>query len=97
VGAGTEIRVNTERPELPISLTEMAQGSWVIFELPGFTSAGSGKQQDSLQALRKASETSYFKAPDALWVKLVVQDAPKGIGRDEFGPGEPRASIVVRR
>jgi hypothetical protein len=97
VRAGTEIRVNTERPELPISLTEMAQGSWVIFELPGFTSAGSGKQQDSLQALRKASETSYFKAPDALWVKLVVQDAPKGIGRDEFGPGEPRASIVVRR
>jgi cell migration-inducing and hyaluronan-binding protein len=53
----------------------MDQGSWVIFELPGFTNAASGKQQDSLDALRKASETSYFRDKDALWVKLVVTDA----------------------
>ena len=53
----------------------MDQGSWVMFELPGFANAASGKQQDSLDALRKASETSYFKDKDALWVKLVVTDA----------------------
>jgi hypothetical protein len=97
VRAGTEIRVKTERAELPISLTEMARGSWVIFELPGFTTATSGKRQDSLEALRKATETSYFKAPDAVWVKLVVTEPPKGVGRDQFGPLDTQASIVVRR
>jgi len=89
--------VKTERPELAISLTEMAEGSWVIFELPGFAEATSGKQQDSLDALRKATETSYFKAPDAVWVKLVIPTAPKGVGRDEFGPLDSQTSIVVRR
>ena len=47
------------------------RGSWVIFELPGFTTAASGTPQDSLDALRKASDTSYFKDKDALWVKVV--------------------------
>jgi hypothetical protein len=68
-----------------------------VFELPGFTSADAGKQQDSLDALRKATETSYFKAPDAVWVKLVVPTAPKGVGREEFGPLDTQASITVRR
>jgi cell migration-inducing and hyaluronan-binding protein len=49
----------------------MDKGSWVIFELPGFTTAASGKQENSLDALRKSSETAYFKDKDALWVKLV--------------------------
>jgi cell migration-inducing and hyaluronan-binding protein len=97
VRAGTEIRVKTERAEVPIGLTEMAKGSWVVFELPGFASANSGQQQDSLDALRKATETSYYKAPDAVWVKLVVPTAPKGIGRDQFGPGDTQASITVSR
>jgi hypothetical protein len=97
VRAGTEIRVKTERTEVPLSLVEMAKDSWVVFELPGFTSATSGKQQDSLDALRKATETSYFKAPDAVWVKLVVPTAPQGIGRDQFGPSDIQASVVVRR
>ena len=97
VRAGTEIRVKTERPEVAISLSEMAKDSWVIFELPGYTSATSGKQQDSLDALRKATETSYFKGPDAVWVKLVIPTAPKGIGMDQFGPGDTQASITVRR
>jgi hypothetical protein len=97
VRAGTEIRVKTERAEVPISLTEMAKDSWVVFELPGFTSASSGKPQDSLDALRKATETSYFKAPDAVWVKLVVPTVPKGIGRDQFGPGDTQTSITVSR
>src|SRR5271155_824478 len=60
VRAGTEIRVKTERPEVAISLSEMAKDSWVVFELPGFANATSGKQQDSIDALRKATETSYF-------------------------------------
>ena len=55
----------------------MDKGSWVIFELPGFANAASGTKQDSMDALRKASETSYFRDKDALWVKLVV---PAGSG-----------------
>ena len=39
---------------------------------------------DSLDALRRATETSYFKAQDAVWVKLVIPTAPKGVGRDQF-------------
>jgi hypothetical protein len=71
VRAGTEIKVTTERPTLSLTLTEMDAGSWVIFELPGFTTAASGTEQSSLDALRKASDTSYFKTKDALWVKVV--------------------------
>ncbi|MDQ2640490.1 MAG: hypothetical protein M3Y79_07910 [Pseudomonadota bacterium] len=97
VRAGTEIRVKTERPEVPISLTEMGKGSWVVFELPGFAKADSGKEQVSLDALRKATETSYFKGPDAVWVKLVVPTAPKGIGMDQFGPLDTQASITLSR
>ncbi len=97
VRAGTEIRVKTERPEVSISLTEMAKDSWVVFELPGFANATSGKQQDSIDALRKATETSYFKGPDAVWVKLVIPTAPKGIGMDQFGPSVTQTSITVRR
>ena len=43
----------------------------MIFELPGFTTAASGTAQDSLDALRKASATSYYKDKDSLWVKVV--------------------------
>ena len=49
----------------------MEAGSWVMFELPGFTTAASGTAQDSLDALRKATTTSYYKANGSLWVKLV--------------------------
>src|SRR5690606_8295718 len=71
VRAGTEIRVTTERPTLNLTLSEMDLGSWVIFELPDFTTAASGEAVDSLDALRSASVTSYYKGEDALWVKLV--------------------------
>ena len=71
VRAGTEIKVTTERPSVSLTLTELDSGSWVIFELPGFTTAASGTPQNSLDALRKASDTSYFKGKDALWVKVV--------------------------
>ena len=64
---------------MPLTLTEMDAGSWVIFELPGFTTAASGTPQDSLDALRKASATSYYKSPESLWVKVVSSgDAGNG-------------------
>ena len=76
VRAGTEIKVTTERPNVSLSVTELDKGSWVIFELPGFTTAASGAAQDSLDALRKASDTSYYKGKDSLWVKLVSNGDP---------------------
>jgi cell migration-inducing and hyaluronan-binding protein len=71
VRAGTEIKVATERPSVALTVTELDPGSWVIFELPGFTTAASGTAQDSLDALRKASDTSYFQGNGSLWVKVV--------------------------
>ena len=50
----------------------MNDGSWLIIELPGFTAAASGTKQGSLDALRAASDTSYFMGEDALWVKVVA-------------------------
>ena len=71
VRAGTEIKVTTERPNVSLGVSELEAGSWVIFELPGFTTAASGAEQSSLDALRKATATSYFKGNGSLWVKLV--------------------------
>ena len=50
--------------------------SWVMFELPGFTSAALGTAKDSLDALRASNDTSYFKGKDALWVKIVSNGDP---------------------
>ena len=44
-------------------------------DLPGYSKA-EAKEASSLDALRKASETSYFKDKDSLWVKMVVATAP---------------------
>jgi cell migration-inducing and hyaluronan-binding protein len=85
VRAGTEIKVTTERPSLSLSVNELDRGSWVIFDLPGFTTAASGTRQDSLEALRSASDTSYYKAADSLWVKLVSPGDP-GNGAPGGGP-----------
>lgn len=93
VRAGTEVEVKTERPVVTLSLSEMDQGSWVIFKLPGFTTAAAGTQQGSLDALRKANQTSYFRDGDTLWVKLVVTDAP----RMPIRPLDIQASIAVSR
>ena len=68
--------MTTERPSVPLTLTELDRGSWVIFQLPGFTTAASGAPQDSLDALRKASATSYYKGKDSLWVKMVSNGDP---------------------
>jgi cell migration-inducing and hyaluronan-binding protein len=81
VRAGTEIKVTTERPTVSLRLSELDKGSWVIFQLPGFNSVASGTPQASLDALRTASDTSYFKDNDALWVKVVSPDSgPIGLG-----------------
>jgi len=93
VRAGTEIQVKTERPEVTLSLAEMDQGSWVMFELPGFTNAASGTEQPSLDALRQANETSYFRDRDALWVKLVAGPPIMPVIR----PTDLQASIAVSR
>jgi hypothetical protein len=85
--SGTEITVTTERPDVSLSLSELDAGSWVVFELPGFTTAASGTQQNSLDALRRASDTSYFEDQDALWVKVV----------SDGGPGRGGTSIQVSR
>jgi cell migration-inducing and hyaluronan-binding protein len=92
VRAGTEIKLVTDRPSLPLTLTEMDAGSWVIFELPGFTTAASGTEQSSLDALRKASDTSYFKDQDALWVKVVSN----GSGARGATPGSGTSLQVSR-
>ena len=93
VRAGEEIKVVTERKSLPLRLTEMEKGSWVIFELPGFTTAAAGAPADSLEALRKASDTAYFKGKDALWVKLVSN----GEGARISGPGAGGTTVEVSR
>jgi cell migration-inducing and hyaluronan-binding protein len=83
VRAGTEYKVSTETESVNINVSELDAGSWVMFELPGFTTADSGVEQSSLDALRQAGATSYYKGNDTLWIKLVsTGDIP---GR---GPGQ---------
>jgi hypothetical protein len=96
IASGAEITVATERPSVSLGLQEMNQGSWVMFELPGFTTANSGTPQDSLDALRKANATSYYRGDDALWVKLVVANTGGGGARGGGGPGGG-TSIEVSR
>jgi len=95
VRAGTEYKVTTERATLNINVKELDAGSWVIFELPGFTSASTGTVQDSLDALRKANTTSYYKGNGSLWVKLVSSGDVLGSGPGK-GPG-PGDSLEVSR
>jgi cell migration-inducing and hyaluronan-binding protein len=71
IQSGTEIKAVTERPAMSVSVSELNAGAWVIFELPGFTSATAGTPQDSLDALRNATSTSYYRGEGSLWVKLV--------------------------
>ena len=91
--AGTEIQVKTERTEVTLSLAEMDKGSWVIFELPGFAKSASGTEQRSLNALRQANETSWFRDGNALWVKLVAGPPVMQIIR----PTDLQVSMTVSR
>ena len=95
VRAGTEYKVTTQRPSVNINVKELDKGSWVIFELPGFTSATSGTSVDSLDALRQASATSYYKGNGSLWVKVVSTGDVLGSGPGKGkGPGD---SLEVSR
>jgi hypothetical protein len=87
IGSGAELRIETARPTLTLSLQEMEQGSYVIFELPEFSKAGHGLALNSLEALKAASQTAYFQTDQSLWVKLVVADAEGSAIPD--GPGGP--------
>ncbi len=86
VRAGSEFKVSTDRPTLALNVKELNTGSWVIFELPGFTAATEGTEQSSMDALRNATATSYYKGNGALWVKLVSVGDVLGSGSGK-GPG----------
>jgi cell migration-inducing and hyaluronan-binding protein len=87
VRAGTEIKAETQAASVSINLSELDSGSWVIFELPGFTTAATGTAQNSLDALRSATSTSYYKGENALWVKVVSTGGPAGRGGRGGGGG----------
>ena len=95
IRSGAEVRVETSRTDLSLSLREMEDGSWVIFELPGFTTPAGGAEQPSLAALREAGETSYYTEEGTLWVKLVVDNSAganvqigtPGVGVSTVGTG----------
>jgi cell migration-inducing and hyaluronan-binding protein len=74
---------------------ELDAGSWVMFELPGFTAANSGTAVASLDALRKAGDTSYYKGDGALWVKIVSTGDVLGSGPGK-GPGAGTTVQVSR-
>ncbi|WAT17936.1 G8 domain-containing protein [Aurantiacibacter sp. MUD11] len=98
IGSGAELRVETGRETLALSLREMDEGSFVIFELPGFAASASGAEQASLDALRAAGETAFFKDDDSLWVKLMVEDAAgEGTVVEQVGNLRAQATIEVRR
>jgi cell migration-inducing and hyaluronan-binding protein len=110
IRSGAEVRLETSRQALSLSLREMDDGAWVIFELPGFTTPAGGVEQASLDALRAATQTSYFRAEGTLWVKLVVDNAAginvtigrpgAGVSTVGTGPGgafQAGASLDVSR
>jgi cell migration-inducing and hyaluronan-binding protein len=98
IPSGAEVRISTAKDKLSLNLREMDKGSWAIFELPGFTSAAVGAPQDSLDALRAAKATSYFKDKNSLWVKLVVEDpTPKGPIVVQVGTLRAQATIDVSK
>jgi cell migration-inducing and hyaluronan-binding protein len=72
------------------SITELDRGSWVIFELPGFTTAAAGTSVESVDALRAATATSYYKGTGSLWVKLVSNG-------DQIAPPSPATTLSVSR
>ena len=71
----------------------MDDGSSVIIEMPGFTTADAGAEQSSLAALRAASEMSYYKDDETLWVKLVAANDGDG---SAGGFGAPPSVTVSR-
>jgi cell migration-inducing and hyaluronan-binding protein len=79
-----------------INVSELDSGSWVIFELPGFTTAATGTARPSLEALRSATSTSYYKAEGALWVKIVSTGGGGGRGGAPGGGGRGGGGSAVQ-
>jgi cell migration-inducing and hyaluronan-binding protein len=77
IRSGAEVAVDTARDSLPLRLSAK-DGSWVVLKLNGFTAADKGAAQGSLAALRAASETSYYKDGDTLWLKLFAEKQAGG-------------------
>ncbi|MGV3590710.1 MAG: G8 domain-containing protein [Gammaproteobacteria bacterium] len=98
IRSGAEVRVDTARDSLALALRQMDDEAYVIFELPGFTSAAGGEEASSLAALKEASSTAYFKDGDTLWVKLVVDaDYKDGPVVERVGSHRAQAHLVVNR
>jgi cell migration-inducing and hyaluronan-binding protein len=98
IPSGAEVRISSGRDNLSLHLREMEKGSWVLFELPGFAAPAGSQQLASLEALRAADKTSYFKDGEILWVKLVVEDdAADGPIVVQVGTLRAQASIDVSR
>ncbi|HWK41991.1 MAG TPA: G8 domain-containing protein [Croceibacterium sp.] len=96
IPSGAEVKAETESEVLDIGLTEMEDGSWVIFELPGFKTANTGARSGSIAALRAANETSYYSAGNSLWVKLVANSS--NVSRNGGPPGMGGGNTIqVRR
>ncbi|HEY6814036.1 MAG TPA: G8 domain-containing protein [Croceibacterium sp.] len=80
IRSGVELTVDTARETVPLRLSAMDDGSWVIVKLRGFTTADKGAEQASVAALREAGETAYFRDDDALWIKLFpAKDGATGL------------------
>jgi cell migration-inducing and hyaluronan-binding protein len=92
IRSGAEVRLETSRASLSLALREMDDGSSVIFELPGFTTPAGGLEVASLDALRAAGETAYFKGDGTLWVKLVV-DNEAGLNVTIGRPGQGVSTV----
>ena len=92
IPSGADVRIETARKDLSLTLNEMDDGSWALFELPGFTTAAGGEEEASLDALRKAGKTAWFKDKDALWVKVVSN----GDGARGATPGSGTSVEVSR-
>jgi cell migration-inducing and hyaluronan-binding protein len=80
-----------------LTVREMDSGSWMIVELPGYSNAASGTAVTSLDALRSASSTSYFKGQGTLWVKLVANGGGMTQGTAASRGGLQPSSIQVSR
>jgi cell migration-inducing and hyaluronan-binding protein len=75
----------------------MDPGSWMIVELPGYTTAASGTAVTSLDALRSATTNSYFKGQGTLWVKVVANGNGMTQGTAAGRGGPAPSSIQVSR
>ena len=98
IDSEAEIRVDTSRSSLELALRLMDDASWVLFELPGFSTAAGGEQMNSLAALRDASTTAYYHDDNTLWVKLVVDgETPEGPVVEPVGSHRAQVHLAVSR